>query len=123
MFYQILRTLREKDGISQIRFAQEIGFSQAAISAWENNTREPGIDALIKISRYFNVSIDYLVGNGSSAKSTIKTSQKESRSTEETELFALFNLLPSDLQHRVLIYTKKICEINNAEQKAYKGRN
>lgn len=122
MFYQILRSLREKDGLSQTRFAQEIGFSQAAISAWENNTREPGIDALLKIARYFNISVDYLVGNASSIPSNFKV-KKESRSMDETELFALFNLLPSDLQRRVLTYTKNLCEINKAEQNAYKGRN
>lgn len=65
MFSQNLKRLRETSDISQTRFSQEIGFSQAAISAWENNTREPGIAALIKIAQYFNVSVDFLIGSSS----------------------------------------------------------
>lgn len=60
MFSQRLKILRKSFDLSQAKFAKEIGFSQSAIASWENETREPGINALIKIAQYFNTSVDYL---------------------------------------------------------------
>lgn len=37
-------------------------FSKSSISQYENNKRRPETDALIDFAKYFNVSIDYLVG-------------------------------------------------------------
>ena len=103
MFSERLRHLRESDGISQIRFAYEIGFSQAAISAWENNTREPGIEALIRISKFFNVTIDYLVGN----TSTITKKEKlPTLSNEEKELLQIFNPLEKEYKMQILEYAR-----------------
>ena len=36
--------------------------SRSTISFWENGEREPTMSSLIKLSKFFKVSIDYLVG-------------------------------------------------------------
>ena len=116
MFDKKLRDLREADGISQIKFAQQIGFSQAAISAWENNTREPGIEALLRISRFFNVTVDYLVGNDNSAPKKIKPSSTLSR--EEQDLINDYRTLAPALQEmlRATIRTWKGTSANSSEK-------
>lgn len=103
MFYQNLRNLRESDSLSQNQFAQKIGFSQSAVSAWENNTREPGIGALIKISQFFNVSVDYLIGN-SSAPLEIKMQKK--LSPDEQNLLNVFRKLTSYNRIKVSSYAE-----------------
>ena len=35
--------------------------SQNTISRYENGEREPGLEELVRIADYFNVSIDYLL--------------------------------------------------------------
>ena len=57
-----LKELRKKKGISQLRLATELNTTQNTISRYETGEREPGIDELIKIADYFNVSLDYLIG-------------------------------------------------------------
>ena len=57
-----LRELRKKKGISQLRLATDLNTTQNTISRYETGEREPGINELIKIADYFDVSIDYLVG-------------------------------------------------------------
>ena len=57
-----LKELRKEKGISQLRLATELNTSQNTISRYETGEREPGIDELIKIADYFNVSVDYLIG-------------------------------------------------------------
>lgn len=57
-----LKELRRAKGISQLKLALDLNTSQNTISRYENGEREPGINELIKLADYFNVSIDYLVG-------------------------------------------------------------
>ena len=57
-----LKSLRNSIGISQQQLADVILVSQQSVNKYENHNVEPDIDTLIKISDYFNVSIDFLVG-------------------------------------------------------------
>ena len=57
-----LKELRKSRGISQLRLATQLHTTQNTISRYETGEREPGIDELIKIADYFNVSVDYLIG-------------------------------------------------------------
>lgn len=62
-FKDILKYLRLERGIGQVELAKDLGVSKGTISLWENGLREPSMTSLIIISRYFDVTIDYLVGN------------------------------------------------------------
>jgi len=57
-----LKKLRKEKGITQIELSKIFGISQGTIGNWETGHREPDLAMLAKISNYFNVSIDYLVG-------------------------------------------------------------
>ena len=63
-----LKELRKKKGMSQLRLATDLNTTQNTISRYETGEREPGIDELIKIADYFNVSVDYLVGRTENPK-------------------------------------------------------
>ena len=62
VFGDRLRFLRESRKITQIGLSTLLGISQEAISAYERKESMPNIDVLVEISRFFNVSIDYLLG-------------------------------------------------------------
>lgn len=57
-----LKELREEKGLTQSELAKELGFTQSAIAKWENGERNPSLDVLILIAKYFDVSTDYLLG-------------------------------------------------------------
>ena len=57
-----IKELRKSRGISQVRMAIDLHTTQNTISRYENGEREPGIKELISISKYFGVSVDYLLG-------------------------------------------------------------
>ena len=46
-------------GISQGRMEKEIGISNGASSKWKNSS--PSMEVLEKLSKYFGVSVDYLM--------------------------------------------------------------
>ncbi len=61
-FGEILKTVRIEKGIGQVELAKSINVSKGTISLWENNLREPKLSNLIALSKFFNVSLDYLAG-------------------------------------------------------------
>lgn len=56
-----LKYLRLESNITQKQLADKIGAGQTTISNWEQDISEPSIYYLIKLAKYFDVSIDYLV--------------------------------------------------------------
>ena len=56
-----LKEIRKSKGISQLKMAMDLNTNQNTISRYETGEREPGINELIKIAEYFNVSVDYLL--------------------------------------------------------------
>ena len=64
MFQTRLKELREASGYrSQQAFADAFGVAQSTVGGWEAGKREPNYETTIRLSRFFNVSIDYLLGN------------------------------------------------------------
>ncbi len=54
---------RKKLGLSQEELATRLKVSQKSISKYECGTRRPSYETLLEMSKLFNVSIDYLLGN------------------------------------------------------------
>jgi transcriptional regulator with XRE-family HTH domain len=54
---------RKNRGLTQLQLSKDIGVHESTISNWESGLREPNLNTVIMISKYFDVSIDYLLGN------------------------------------------------------------
>lgn len=63
-----LKEIRKAKGISQLKLAMDLHMNQNTVSRYETGEREPGINELIKIADYFNVSVDYLIGRTDNPK-------------------------------------------------------
>ncbi len=61
-FSRIITLLRKERGYSQKKVASDLGISQALLSHYEKGIRECGLDFMVKIADYYNVSCDYLLG-------------------------------------------------------------
>ena len=57
-----LKTLRQQNNLTQSQLSRKLGLTKSVISAYETGIRLPSYDVLIHISKIFNVSIDYLLG-------------------------------------------------------------
>ena len=57
-----LKELREQQRLNQEGLALKINVSQSTISAYEIGERTPDLETLITIAKFFNISLDYLVG-------------------------------------------------------------
>lgn len=57
-----LKELRIKKQVPQQQLADLLGISTRALRFYEDGSREPKIEGLIKLADFFDVSLDYLVG-------------------------------------------------------------
>ena len=81
-----LKNLRLRKHMTQSDLAERLGVTKSVISAYETGLRMPSYDILIKISRIFRVTTDYLLGLES--KQEIDVS-----GLTEDEIHALTNLV------------------------------
>ena len=59
---QRLKELRLEKNMTQADVARMMNMSKMAVSHWEKGNSEPSIEQLKKLAKFFDVSIDYLVG-------------------------------------------------------------
>ena len=62
MLNQRIRELRCSCGWSQVELAKRLGLSKQTVSNWENDNIQPSIEMLMRLSKVFGVSTDYLLG-------------------------------------------------------------
>ena len=60
--YQRLRDVREDRNLSQKDIAKLLNTTQQQICRYETGQQMMGIDRYIILAKYYNVSLDYLVG-------------------------------------------------------------
>ncbi len=62
IFAERLKELRTEEGLSTKKMGEKIGVSNACISRWERDEREPSLANAKEIAKYFKVSTDFLCG-------------------------------------------------------------
>lgn len=60
--YPKLRDLREDRDMNQTQVAKMLGMSQTGYSKYETGENDIPTTILIKLARFYNTSIDYLLG-------------------------------------------------------------
>lgn len=95
-----IKELRLEAGILQADLANQLKVRQNTVSTWETGRSEPDLDALRELSKIFNTSIDYILGNTDIKKAP--SYEDAGLSTEEAELLKLFRKAPPALQDAAL---------------------
>lgn len=92
MFSERLKYLRGKLGLSQDALAKKLNLPQQTYGHWETGRSQPDQETLILLAKFFNVSIDYLLGYSQQplVSNTIQIS------AEDLELLQKIKNLPAD---------------------------
>lgn len=100
--YERIRDLAQQHKISLAELERSLQFSNGIISTWKFSN--PSIDKVKKVANYFNVSIDYLLGNDDSVD------PQDQQILAMAQLCIAANLVT--LTESVERITNKICEQN-----------
>ena len=84
--------LRKENDMTQEQLAEKMGVTDKSISRWENGKFYPDIDALVKISKCFNISLDDLLASDSNILNHLKVSTDIVRSNKNILYAILLNI-------------------------------
>lgn len=97
-FPRIITMLRKEKKYSQKQVAEDLGISQALLSHYEKGIRECGLDFLIRVSDYYSVSCDFLLGRSPERSGAVlkfedipDAEEIEENSNSKTSLVPLLN--------------------------------
>lgn len=62
IFGKKLKELRTEKKLTQQELSKILNVSKTTICQWETSKQEPSLTDVVKISNYFEVSTDYLLG-------------------------------------------------------------
>ena len=61
MFSLKFKRMRKKLGMTQAQLSKKLGISPSTVGMYEQGRREPDAEMLLKISNFFNVSVDFFL--------------------------------------------------------------
>lgn len=61
-YYQRLKDLREDKNLNQHKIAELLKTTQQTYSLWERGDREIPLHHMIKLAKFYKVSMDYITG-------------------------------------------------------------
>lgn len=93
-----IKELRKKHHMSQIHLSIELEVSQETVSAYEKGKYYPSFQTLLKLSKIFNSSVDYIMGLSDTNDFSVTLSQ------EENVLLSLYNKLEGVQKEKALAY-------------------
>ncbi|MDO5344339.1 MAG: helix-turn-helix transcriptional regulator [Lachnospiraceae bacterium] len=96
-----LRCLRKKAGLTQEEVAKHLNIERQTYCNYENDSRTPPLETIIRLADFYRVTLDDLVRDG---KQDISLSASTSQTLNITEkaLVESFRSLPSQSQREVL---------------------
>ena len=88
-----IKEIRKQLGITARQVAEHINVAESTMSLYESGKREPDIETIVNLAKYFNVTLEYLLGVGDT---------------------------PTEEERRVLDVTKTVQESEECEEKRKK---
>ena len=93
--------LRKSKHLNQIGLAMKLNISQYLVSAYETGRHQPSIEILIQMSKIFNVSVDYIIGN-TDIKASAKELDVHGLTNDERELLMVFKELDEKSKQKAI---------------------
>lgn len=86
--------LMTERGLNNLRLSKEIGVGDRLIGAWRKGEKRPGLENLVLLAEFFEVSLDYLVGRSDVREIGTKKEPVLEISENGREMLALYERLP-----------------------------
>ncbi len=109
MLSERLRALRTYHKWTQEDLAKQLNVAVSTVSGYENGSRRPDIETLIRLSELFQVSVDYLIGRSELPSIEPKAIDLSNLDTIQNMRFELDNqpLSNEDKQYMLAIIREK----------------
>lgn len=120
-FSENLKYLRNLTQCTQKKLAEYLGLSANTVCEWEKNRSEPSIQTIRKLTEFFDVSADYLLGledDFGARTATAPAVMGENYSSEERQLIEDYQKLNARSKKYLQDTIKMLLEsVSGSEQK------
>ena len=99
MFGERLKKVRERKKLTQGEASKRMGIVRSTYANYENGKREPDNETLKKMAEFYEVSLDYLLGNDNNPLNNDQA--------KNDELMNILARLPQDKKELVIEVAKK----------------
>ena len=96
-----IKELRSEAGMLQADLAKVLKVRQNTVSNWETGRHEPDQDALCAMSKIFNVSIDYILGNTDTKKAPT-SEEMDALTPKQKDIIHLMDQMTPEQQDELL---------------------
>ena len=104
-FCERLKDLRKENHYTQKDLSKWLGLTPNSICEWEKKRSEPSLEHIIKLSRLFNVSTDYLLGRTDELGSVVMPSPTApTLADDERKLLDYYGQMSHPMKIRVIAY-------------------
>lgn len=107
-----LRQLRRNKKITQSELADILGLKPTAISNYESKRNEPSFEKLVALSKFFDVSCDYLLG----VSDTYLPISKDILDKEIVDFFNMYQQLNFDHSKEIRDFTDYLIHKQEKDQ-------
>ncbi|MDQ0339346.1 transcriptional regulator with XRE-family HTH domain [Caldalkalibacillus uzonensis] len=114
-----IRYYREKLGWTQQELADRINISRSVLSKWENGLLVPDLQAVIKLSELFEISIDSLIGKVYHTQQLLREVKERyhlSDQQADEELLEVIRYLATHKELKTLLF--KLTRLHGSKRKA-----
>ncbi len=95
-----LKDLRVKKNVTQDDMAELLNIKRQTYSAYERGVSFPDVNALLKMAKFFGVSVDYLLENET------KTADGQSLDADKLEYIRLVEAMTEDERKKLIDYAE-----------------
>lgn len=99
-----LKEVRKKRKLTQYQAAEKMGLSRGQLANYEQGSREPDYDTLLKIANFYNVTTDYLIGKSDDPRLTAEEAERVIN--EYKEIIDILEGLPEDKKEEKIAQIK-----------------
>ncbi len=108
-----LKELRLEKGLTQKELGDKINVTKVSICCYENGTRTPTLETLFELEKFFQVDLNYLLGNDKKVmdekKKTVHMAKEEIEFIEELRKHqAIYNLVLENPKRCAELVEKKL---------------
>lgn len=107
-FGEVLSGLMIEKNITSQELAKDLGITAVCVNRWKTNTKDIGLFNLLALCKYFNCSLDYLVGNSihdtKPSKTTIENFGKRVREVMQSKGISSYTLRKDTRFHGKYFY-------------------
>lgn len=98
----MLRLNELRGNLTQDQIAKKLGLPRGTYRNYEMGIREPPLELLVRMAQYFNVSVDYLLGNDNAVDTCGNAGQMIIDDAEERELIILFRSITREAKDAIM---------------------